>query len=87
MWFFNSKPRETLLEEHVQRTWDLASRITQLEDRLDAKLDELAKRYRRAETGERRLEEKRESPCDEPLEGETDSHPAIVALRMRQGKG
>lgn len=84
MSFFGTKPPQTLDQDFIKRYWDLEGRIIQLEERIGAQLDELSKRYRRAEQSERRLEEKREAavPCDEESEG--DQHPAILALKRRQ---
>lgn len=87
MGFFKTERPETLLEEHVQKLWDLSSRIKQLEDRFEGQLDELSKRYRRAEQSEARLERKRVSgDCDDGGDVR-DPHPAITALKRRQGNG
>jgi len=86
MGLFSRKRASTLTEELTQRVWDGNARIKQLEDRLDASLDELAKRYRRAEQSEARFERKKadKEDCDDcPEEVE---HPAFTALKNRQNK-
>jgi len=84
MWFRNREQRPTLLEEHVQKLWDQTSRLKQLEDRFEERLDELSKRYRRAEQSEARFERKKEpEECDD-CEDESGVHPAIAALKKRQ---
>jgi len=66
MALFKKKKPPALTEDLVQRQWDLQGRLKQLEDRFDASLDELEKRYRRAEQSEIRLERKKTStPCDD----------------------
>lgn len=86
MGFFNRKRPSTLSEELVERVWNVSSRIKQLEDRFDASLDELEKRYRRAEQSERRFAKKKvdDEECDDCPEETTN--PAILALKRRQGK-
>jgi len=79
-----------LTEELVARVWDCTSRLKQLEDRFEGQLDELAKRYRRAEQSEKRYEDKKLSPCEEEAAA-TNGAPsrvqiAIDALKGRQGK-
>jgi len=86
MGFFRIKDPPGLTQDLVQRVWDLTGRIEQLEDRLEAKLDDLAKRYRRAEQSESRLEKKKGEPCLDCPDEETDDHPSILALKRRQGK-
>jgi len=44
----------------IARYWDLSARVQTLEDRLDSSLDELQRRYQRAEQAERRMDQKRE---------------------------
>lgn len=86
MGFFKAKPVETLSHELVERVWDLQGRIKHLEGILDNELEELKKRYARAEQSERRLEQKKaKTPCDDVIESE-DQHPAILALKRRQGR-
>lgn len=85
MRIFGLKRPQTLLEEHVLRLAGQEGRLKALEDRLDERLEELSRRYRRAEQSEKRLEDVRDvSPCDEPLP--TDEHPAIRALRIRRAE-
>lgn len=86
MWPFSHEiPPSTLDQEFIQRYWDLVGRVDSLEARLEEQLDELGKRYKRSEQAERRLEEKRseDSPCAE--EPGRELHPALVALKKRQG--
>ena len=86
-WFKKSKGAESLLEEHVKRLWDMRARITALEDRFEASLDELAKRYRRAEQSERDRKKREKDPrqidIEEQIAAET-RHPAIVDLLSRR---
>jgi len=84
MAFWHSKRPEGLTKELIERVWDLGGRLEQLEDRLDAKLDDLSKRYRRAEQSEIRLEKKKASGDCADEEPSSDEHPAIVALKRRQ---
>lgn len=58
MGLFSFKRVQTLDEEFVERYWDLKARVGALEDRLEAALDDLQRRYQRAEQAERRLEAK-----------------------------
>jgi len=89
MWW-NKSPKgpQTLLEEHIQRVWDLSARLTALEDRMAASLEELSKRYRRAEQAERDRK-KRDLKHGDQIDLEMDivapRHPAIVDLMKRRG--
>jgi len=84
MAFFSTDKVETARIDLIERLTDLSGRLKGLEDRFDAKLDDLSARYRRAEQSERRLEEKRDSSeCDDP-DDDSDLHPALVALKRRQ---
>jgi len=62
--FFGTKQAPGLTEELIERIWDLSGRIKQLEDRFDGSLDELSKRYRRAEQSEARLGRKTPDKVD-----------------------
>lgn len=64
-WFSTPEPPSTLDQDFIQRYWDLVGRTDSLEAHLDDRLDELERRYKRAEQSERRLDEKRakETPC------------------------
>jgi len=85
MWFRNIKQPVTLSEDLVERVWDCNSRIKQLEDRFDAQLDELSKRYRRAEQSEARFELKKQEPCSDAGVAEgADRGGAFAALKRRQ---
>lgn len=55
----------TLSQDFIERYWDLESRVTALDAQITERLDELERRYKRAEQSERRLDEKRakETPC------------------------
>lgn len=84
MWFVEKNTGPKLSEELVERIWDLNGRLKQLEATLDERLDELAKRYRRAEQSENRLEAKRAaSPCDDDGNGRK-VHPYIAARQKRR---
>ena len=63
MWPFNFKRPQTLSEVFVIRYWDLAARLDSLETRLEERLDELQRRYQRAEQSERRLDQKQRDPA------------------------
>jgi len=63
MWpFSTSVPPSTLDQDFIKRYWDLSSRVDSLDAQLDERLDELERRYKRAEQSERRLDEKRDKP-------------------------
>lgn len=83
MRFFKSKDPPGLTEDLIQRVWDLGGRIKQLEDRFDGQLDELSKRYRRAEQSEARLERKKDGDCEDCPEEEVGGSLAQRALRAR----
>lgn len=84
MFLFRRKPAPALSEELVQRVWDLSGNLKQLESRLDERLEDLAKRYRRAEQSEKRLDDKKaSSPCDEP-QSQPRVHPALRGRLERQ---
>jgi len=89
MWFRTKKTAPGLTEDLVQRVWDCTSRLKQLEDRFDGQLEELSKRYRRAEQSEKRLEGKKASPCEDEeaatLNGDSRPGRALAALRSRKG--
>lgn len=84
MWFRREKTAPQLTQELVERTWDISGRLKLLESTLDERLEELSKRYRRAEQSEKRLDEKIASgPCadgDPPRR----QHPYIAARRARR---
>lgn len=62
--FTRSPQPSTLDQDFIQRYWDLASHVDALEAQLDERLDELERRYKRAEQSERRLDQKRaDEPC------------------------
>jgi len=69
---FSRAPRApTLDQDFVTRYWDLSGKVDSLEARVEDRLDEIERRYKRAEQAERRLDAKRaeESPCaDNPPE-------------------
>jgi len=84
MWFSKKNTAPVLTEELVQRTWDLAGRLKHLEDTLDERLEDLSKRYRRAEQSEKRLDDKKAAtPCDDAGEARR-VHPALRARQKRQ---
>lgn len=85
MWLLKTKPAPVLTEELIQRVWDCSSRLKQLEDRLDAKLDDLSVRYRRAEQSQARLERKQAaSPCDD---AEADQDGSLAHRAFAYGSG
>lgn len=67
MWPFSTSPQPpTLDQDFITRYWDLEGRVTALDAQVTERLDEVERRYKRAEQSERRLDEKRaESPCPE----------------------
>ena len=68
-WFSDSVQPSTLSQEFIERYWDLESRVTALDAQMTERLDELERRYKRAEQSERRLDEKRQDiPCPEQAE-------------------
>ena len=82
-----TKEPKGLTEELIHRTWDLDGRIKQLEDRFEAQLDELSKRYRRAEQSEARFDRKAvDRDCDDGSgdSGDDVGDLAIQALKRRQ---
>jgi len=84
MWFKTKNPAPSLSEELIERVWDVNSRLKQLEGVLDERLNELSRRYRRAEQSEHRLEAKRaSSPCEDDEEARV-VHPALAARRKRR---
>jgi len=88
MWFSKAEtpaPEPGLTEELVQRVWDCVSRVKTLEDRMEGELSELKKRYQRADKAEQRRE-KREKENEDCEDCEEERHPAILALKKRQGE-
>jgi len=84
MWFRKTKSAPQLTEELVQRVWDVQGHLKQLEATLEERLDELAKRYRRAEQSEKRLDDKKaSSPCDDEA-GDRKVHPALARRKARR---
>lgn len=77
MWFKKRKTTPSLSEDLVERVWDLSGNLKQLEANLEDRLEELAKRYRRAEQSEKRLAEKSaaSAPCAEDRLARV--HPAL----------
>jgi len=87
MWPFKGKQVSSLTEELVQRVWDINGRLEQLEGNIKAHLEELSRRYKRAEQGELRLDKKREEKGCEDCEDDAPSertHPAIASLKRRR---
>jgi len=82
MKLFSKKTAPGLSEELILRVWDLNGRIKQLEERFEAQLDELSKRYRRAEQSEARFERKK-APCDDdqPTSENGDATRGSTAVR------
>lgn len=84
MWFRKTKDAPVLTQELVERTWDLQGRLKQLEATLDERLEELSRRYRRAEQSEKRLDDKKApTPCDDAEEARR-VHPALAARKKRR---
>ena len=72
----------------MKRLWDMKARLTALEDRFDAALDELAKRYRRAEQAERKRAARghgEQLELQDEIDADIPRHPAIVDLLSRRG--
>jgi len=86
MWFFRRKQPETARIELIEQVVELGARLKVLERTQEEALDEVSRRYRRAEQSELRLEKKKAAVN---LEGDCieceDEHPAILALKKRQG--
>jgi len=83
MWPFKRNTAPLLTEELVQRTWDLQGRLKHLESTLEERLEDLSKRYRRAEQSEKRLDDKKAStPCEDE-EKVRRVHPALRARQKR----
>lgn len=70
MWPFSASPQpSTLDQDFITRYWDLVGRVDKMETHLDDIMDEIERRYKRAEQSERRLDAKRaNSPCPEDEE-------------------
>jgi len=84
MWFSGKNTAPVLTQELVERTWDLSGRLKQLESTLNERLDELSKRYRRAEQSEKRLDDKN-AKGGGGCEDETPRvHPALAARYRRR---
>jgi len=84
MSFFRKKSASPLSEELLERIWDLSGRLKQLESTLEERLDELSRRYRRAEQSEKRLDQKEaSSPCDDASKG-SRVHPALRGRAERK---
>ena len=84
MSIFKTKTAPKLTEELIQRMWDLQGRLKLLESTLEERLDELSRRYRRAEQSEKRLDDKKAStPCDDAEQGRK-VHPALRARQARR---
>jgi len=84
MWPFKTKPASSLTQDLIERVWDVQGRLKQLEGILDERLEELSKRYRRAEQSEKRLDDKKAST---PCEGDENGgkvHPALKGRRNRR---
>jgi len=58
-WFSTSPQPSTLDQDFITRYWDLVGRVDKMETHLDDIMDEIERRYKRAEQSERRLDEKR----------------------------
>jgi len=87
MWPFSTKlPPSTLDQDFIQRYWDLSARVDALSAQLDERLDELERRYKRAEQSERRLDSKRAEedwPDDEQPSGRRQTVYDIAKRAMR----
>jgi len=84
MWFRKTKPASALTQELVEAVWDVKGHLKQLESRFEAELDELSKRYRRAEQSEKRLTDKQASTPCEDAEASGRVHPALRARQRRR---
>ena len=88
MWPFSTPEQpSTLDQDFISRYWDLQSHVTALEAQMDERLDELERRYKRAEQSERRLDEKRQdTPCPEgPEAGSVRTSVFDIAKRAMNG--
>jgi len=84
MWFSKKNTAPALTEELLERIWDVNGRLKQLERNLDDRLEELSRRYRRAEQSEKRLDDKKAStPCEDEA-SERKVHPALAARKKRR---
>lgn len=86
MAFWSTKQPPALTEDLIEQVWSVTGRIKLLEDRFEERLDELAKRYRRAEQSEQRFEAKTMGDCGDGIDSDSDMPPALRALKERQGK-
>lgn len=84
MWFRKTNPAPTLSEELIERIWDQNSRLKQLEGVLDERLEELSRRYRRAEQSEKRLDDKKASGDCADCPDERRVPKALLARRKRR---
>lgn len=86
-WSKSAKEAESLLEEHVQRLWDMKARLQALEDRYESEMEELKRRYQRAEQSERdrakRAKKVEQTELEDQIIEET-RHPAILDLLKRR---
>ena len=71
----------------MKRLWDMKARLQAFEDRFDASLEELRKRYQRAEQSERdrkKRETRRDPEPDPEVLDQPRRHPAILDLLSRR---
>jgi len=86
MWPFKTNAAPILTQELVERTWDLQGRLKHLEATLDERLEDLSKRYRRAEQSEKRLDDKKAStPCED--EGKARRPRGYLGVRQARREG
>jgi len=87
MGLFGKNQPGTVSEEVVRRLWMVDGRLKALEDRFDAAVDDLKKRQAAVTTATSRLEQKKSELVDAPCaDDDSDLHPAIAALKRRQGR-
>lgn len=84
MWFRKRNAAPQLTEELLERHWDVQGRLKQLEATLDERLEELSRRYRRAEQSEKRLDDKKASSDCEDCDDDKKVHPALKARKARR---
>lgn len=85
MAWFKRKEASILSEEIIERIWDVTARLKALESHFDASLEELARRYRRAEQSQRKLDAKKDcEDCEDEPSTTSPTSSAREAFRARK---